>query len=108
MQSNLMRHRNLTHHCWSRLGHNPFSFFLFLNSFRHGNAANQDEIFGTVKRVEMAHVEPTKKMVPLITCEISLGQNVCELMFGVNVTDFDLGIQIDPVKQSIQSNSVGP
>ena len=29
-------------------------------------------------------------------------------MFGVNVTDLDLGVQIDPLKQPIQSNSVGP
>ena len=47
-----------------------------------------------------------KKFVPLITCEIPFGQNVCELMFGVNANEF--GVQIDPVKQSIQSNSVGP
>ena len=40
-----------------------------------------------------------KKVAPLITCEISLSQNVCELVFGVNVTDLSLGVQINPVKQ---------
>ena len=56
----------------------------------------------------MADIEQMKKIVPLITCEISFGQNVCELMFGVDVFDLDFGVQINPVKQPIQSNSVGP
>ena len=55
----------------------------------------------------MANVEQTQKMVPLITCEVSLGQYVCELVFGVNVFDLDLGVQIDSNKQPIKSNSVG-
>ena len=55
----------------------------------------------------MANVEQTQKMVPLITCEISLGQYVCELVLGVNVFDFDLGVQFDSIKQPIKSNSVG-
>ena len=46
-------------------------------------------------------------MIPFITCEISLCQNVCELVFGVNVFDLDLGVQIDSIKQPIKSNSVG-
>ena len=46
-------------------------------------------------------------MIPLITCEISLGQYVCELVFGVNVLDLDLGVQIDSIEQPIKSNSVG-
>ena len=49
----------------------------------------------------------TKKMIPFITCEISLSQHVCELPLGVNVFDLDLGIQIDSIKQPIKSNSVG-
>ena len=36
-----------------------------------------------------------QKMIPFITCEISLGQYVCELVFGVNVFDLDFGVQID-------------
>ena len=42
---------------------------------------------------EMANVQQTQKMIPFITCEVSLGQYVCELVFGVNVFDLDLGVQ---------------
>ena len=55
----------------------------------------------------MANVEQTQKMIPFITCEISLCQYVCELVLGVNVFDLDLGVQIDSIKQPIKSNSVG-
>ena len=55
----------------------------------------------------MAHVKQTQKMIPFITCEISLGQYVCELVFGVNVFDLDFGVQIDSIKQPIKRNSVG-
>ena len=55
----------------------------------------------------MADVDQTQKMIPFITCEISLCQYVCELVLGVNVFDLDLGVQIDSVKQLIKSNSVG-
>ena len=54
----------------------------------------------------MADVEQTQKMIPFVTCEISLRQHVCELVLGVNVFDLDLGVQIDSVKQPIKSNSV--
>ena len=30
----------------------------------------------------MADIEQMKKIVPIITGEITFGQNVCELMFG--------------------------
>ena len=53
-------------------------------------------------------LKKTQKMIPFITCEISLGQYVCELVFGVNVFDLDLGVQIDSVEQPIKRNSVGP
>ena len=56
----------------------------------------------------MADIEQMKKIIPLITREISFGQDVCELVFGVDVPDLNFRIQIDPVKQPIQSNSVGP
>ena len=49
-----------------------------------------------------------KKMIPFITCEISLCQNVCELVLGVNVFDLDFVVQIDSITQPIKSNSVGP
>ena len=40
----------------------------------------------------MANVEQTQKMVPFITCEISLCQYFCELVLGVNEFDLDLGV----------------
>ena len=55
----------------------------------------------------MANVEQKQKMIPFITCEISLGQYVCELVSGVNVFDLDFGVQIDYIEQPIKSNSVG-
>ena len=55
----------------------------------------------------MADVEQTQKMIPFVTCEISLCQCVCELVLGVNVFDLDLAVQIDSIKQPIKSNSVG-
>ena len=74
---------------------------------RHCGAAYQAEILGAASGAEMADIEQTKKIVPLITCEIPFSQHVCELVFGVNVTDLNFRIEINPVKQPIQSNSVG-
>ena len=48
-----------------------------------------------------------RRLVPLITFEISFGQHVCELMFGVK-TDLGLGVQMNLVKQPIEGSSVGP
>ena len=55
----------------------------------------------------MADIEQTQKMVPLITCEMSLCQYVCELVLGVNVLNLNLRVQIESIKQSMKSNSVG-
>ena len=55
----------------------------------------------------MADVEQTQKMIPFITCEISLCQYVCELVLGVNVFDLGFGVQIDSIEQPIKTNSVG-
>ena len=56
----------------------------------------------------MADIEQLKKMVPLITYEISILLECLRVdVFGVNVTNLDLGVQINPVKQPIKSNSVG-
>ena len=55
----------------------------------------------------MADVEQMNKIVPFVTCEITFRQYVCELVFGVEVPDLNLGIQINPIKQPIQSYSVG-
>ena len=89
---------------WTQL----FLLLLILNPLRHCGAAYQAEILGAASGAEMADVGQMKKIVPLITCEITFGQNVCELMLGVNLTDLNLGVQINPVKQPIHSNSVGP
>ena len=77
------------------------SFFIciFLRSFRHR--------FKTIAGTEMADVEQTQKMIPFITCEISLCQYVCELVLGVDVFDLDLRIKINSIEQPIKSNSVG-
>ena len=48
----------------------------------------------------MADVQQTQKMIPFITCEISLGQYVCELVLGVNVFDLDLGVQFNSIKNN--------
>ena len=66
------------------VGHNPFSFFLFLNSFCHRTAVSQADFFGAAKRAEMANIEQNEE------------------------ADLDFGVQIDSVKQPIQNNSVGP
>ena len=56
----------------------------------------------------MADVEQLKKIVPFVTCAVTFGQNVCELMFSTNVSNLNFyRIKINPVKQPIQSNSVG-
>ena len=44
----------------------------------------------------MADIEQTKKIIPCV-----------EFVFGVNIIDLVLGFQIDPVEQTIKSNSVG-
>ena len=49
----------------------------------------------------MADVEQMKKIVPLITCEITFGQGVCQLMFGVGVSNLNFRIKIHFVKQPI-------
>ena len=46
----------------------------------------------------MANVKQAQQMIPLITCEISFGQNVSKLVFGVDVFDLDFGIQIDSIE----------
>ena len=42
----------------------------------------------------MVNDKQTQKMIPFITCEISLGQYVCDLVFGVNVFDLDFGSKL--------------
>ena len=56
----------------------------------------------------MANVKQAQQMIPLITRDISFGQNVSKLVFGVDVFDLDIGIQINSFKQPIKCNSVSP
>ena len=56
----------------------------------------------------MANVEQKQKMIPFVTCEISLGQYVGKLVFGVDVLDLDFWVQIDSIEEPIKRNSVGP
>ena len=48
----------------------------------------------------MANVKQIQQMIPLIACDISLGQRV-------DVFDLDFGVQINSIEQPIKSNSVG-
>ena len=57
--------------------------------------------------LKMADIKQGQQMIPLITCEIHLCQDVCELVFGVDVIDLDFGVQINSIEQPIKSNSVG-
>ena len=54
--------RRHIHHCWSRLGHNSFLFFLILNLLRHCGAAYQAKILGAANGAEMADIEQMKKI----------------------------------------------
>ena len=54
----------------------------------------------------MANIEQGQQMIPFITCEIPLCQDVCELVFVVGVFDLDFGVQINSIEQPIKSNSV--
>ena len=71
---------------WFRFGDDPFVVITFLRSLRHGAD------FRAALRAEKANVEPTQKVVPFITCEMSLGQNACELILGFDVPNLDLGV----------------
>ena len=53
------------------------------------------------KHLEIHDVDQTKKMVPLITREITSGQRVSKLILGVNIFDLDFGVQTDSVKQTV-------
>ena len=54
----------------------------------------------------MADIKQGQQMIPFITWEISLCQDVCELVLGVDIFDLDFGIQINSIEQPIKSNSV--
>ena len=54
----------------------------------------------------MADIKQGQEMIPFITCEIPLCQDVCKLVFGVDVFDLDLWVQINSIEQPIESNWV--
>ena len=54
----------------------------------------------------MANIKQVQQMIPFITCEILLCQDVCKLVLGVDVFDLNLGIKINSMEQSIKSNSM--
>ena len=54
----------------------------------------------------MDNIKQGQQMIPFITCEIPLCQDICELVFGVDVFDLDLRIKINSIEQPINSNSV--
>ena len=41
---------------------------------------------------EIHDVKQSEKMIPFITSDISLGQEVSELVCGVNIFDLDFGV----------------
>ena len=55
----------------------------------------------------MANIKQGQQMIPFITCEIPLCQDVCKLVLGVDVFDLDFGVQIDSIEQPVKSNSMG-
>ena len=54
----------------------------------------------------MANIEQGQQMIPFVTREIPLGQDVCKLVLGVDVFDLDLRIKINSIEQPIKSNSM--
>ena len=57
----------------------------------------------------MANIKQSQQMIPFITRETALCQDVCKLVLGVNIFDLNLwDSKIDSIKQPIKSNSVGP
>ena len=43
------------------------------------------------KHREIHDVQQTKKMIPLITCNTTIGKHVSELVLGVHMFDLDFG-----------------
>ena len=54
----------------------------------------------------MANIEQGQQMIPFITCETALCQDVCKLVLGVDAFDLDLRVKINSIEQPIKSNSV--
>ena len=54
----------------------------------------------------MANIKQGQQMIPFITYEIPVCQDVCKLVLGVDVFDLYLGVKIDSIEQPIKSNSM--
>ena len=54
----------------------------------------------------MANIKQGQQMIPFITCEIRLCQDICKLILGVDVFDLDLWVKINSIEQPIKSNSM--
>ena len=54
----------------------------------------------------MADIEQGQQMIPFITCEIPLCQDVCKLVLGVDVFDLDFRVQVNSIEQPFKRNSV--
>ena len=52
----------------------------------------------------MANIKQDQQMIPFITCEIPLRQDVCKLVLGVDVFDLDLRVQINSIKSNSMSS----
>ena len=93
-----IRRSRLRHHQIhrSRLRHRrTFCGSIFLPSLWHGTLLSvwKKEMAARDHR-EIHDIQQTKKIVPLITCEITFAQNVSELVLGVNIFDLDLGSKL--------------
>ena len=55
----------------------------------------------------MANIKQSQQMIPFITCETALCQDVCKLVLGVNIFDLNLGVQIDSIKTTNQEQLCG-
>ena len=55
----------------------------------------------------MANIEQSQQMIPFITCETALCQDVCKLVLGVNIFDLNLGVQINSIKTTSQEQLCG-
>ena len=56
----------------------------------------------TFCKTEMTNVEQTQKMIPLVTFEISLVENVSKFVLGVYAFDLDFWIQIYSIEHPVK------
>ena len=76
-----------------RLCHISLISSSLLHSFRHR--------FEAAGSAQNADIEQMDKIIPFITCEIAICQNVSELVFGVNILDLDFWVQVFGIRVSL-------